>query len=433
MDPIRLLKSLIDLTVYDYIREVWGTELWLEILLDAVSVLVLATVAMLSVIFWGWLERKVVARMQDRIGPNRVGGRYGQLQMIADVVKMITKEFILPAGADKPAFLAAPVVKVTTILLLYAVLPLGPGLIGVDLNVGLFYIMSISSISIVAFLLAGWGSNNKYALLGAFRAVAQLVSYEVPMILSLLIPAILAHTLSTVQLVESQDIPYFLMVPLAGLVFFISSLAETGRTPFDLLEAESEIIAGYHTEYSGMNLGLFLAGEYVSTIFMSALFVTAFWGGYRFFGLEDLVIGGDIAIGRTLGIVILFSKVFLVFFVFMWLRATLPRFRVDQLLNFNWKFMVPLALVLLFTAVIIDKALADNVSPLARAGTHLLSNLIIGFGTLEILRRRARQLRQAAEGETADHGHDDHGHDAHSHDAHGHDTHDSHAHPAPAH
>ncbi len=289
--------------------------------------------------------------------------------------------------------------------------------------------MAISSVTIVAYLLAGWGSNNKYALLGAFRAVAQLVSYEVPMILSLLIPAILARSLSMVSLVEAQSIPFFFMVPLAGIVFFISSLAETGRTPFDLLEAESEIIAGYHTEYSGMNLGLFLAGEYVSTIFMSSLFVTAYWGGYRFFGLENLVLG-DVAIGRPLGIVILFSKVFIVFFVFMWIRATLPRFRVDQLLNFNWKFMVPLGLVLLFTAVIVDKLAPADAPLLTRAALHLTSNLVIGFATLEILRRRARQRRMEVEGTThEDHDHHD-AHDSHEQDAHGHEAH---AHPAPAH
>ncbi len=138
MDPIKLLKSMIDLTIFDYLRQLWGDALWVEIVLDMIGILVLATVAMLSVIFWGWLERKVVARMQDRIGPNRVGGRFGQLQMIADVVKMITKEFIVPAGADLPAYLAAPVVKVSTVLMLFAVMPLAPGIIGVDLNVGLF-------------------------------------------------------------------------------------------------------------------------------------------------------------------------------------------------------------------------------------------------------------------------------------------------------
>jgi NADH-quinone oxidoreductase subunit H len=340
--------------------------------------------------------------MQDRIGPNRVGGRFGQLQMVADVIKMITKEVIIPYGADKVAFMAAPVVGVATSLLLLAVLPFAPGIIGTDLNVGLLYIMGISSISVVTFILAGWGSNNKYALLGAFRAVAQLVSYEVPLVIAFLIPAMLASTLSTVELVEAQTIPFIVMVPLAALIFFISALAETGRTPFDLLEAESEIVAGYHTEYTGMSLGLFLAGEYIGTLFMSALFSTLFLGGYRFLGLETLVVGDGIFIGRVLGLVIIFVKTFLLFFLFMWIRGTLPRFRIDQMLNFNWKLMVPLSLALILVVAVVEKSLPADVSPLVRVLAHLTSNVILGVITLEILRRQGEKHRLAFEASIAE-------------------------------
>ncbi|MCA9944582.1 MAG: NADH-quinone oxidoreductase subunit NuoH [Anaerolineales bacterium] len=394
---IEFLSSIFDLTAGDYLASVWGDAPWVSIVLDIIGILLVATIPLLAVFVVGWVERKVLARMQDRIGPNRVGGKYGLLQMVADVVKMITKEMIVPAGADKLAYFIAPGLAVVTSALLFAVLPFAPGVIGVDLNVGLFYILSISSISVVAILLAGWGSNNKYALLGAFRAVAQLVSYEVPMILSLLVPIILARSLSTVALVEAQTIPFFVFAPISGLIFFISSLAETGRSPFDLLEAESEIVAGFHTEYTGMVFGLFMAAEYMAIMFMCGLFVTAYWGGYQFFGLEDIVLASGFQLGRGLGLLILLMKAAIVFFVFMWIRGTLPRFRIDQLLNFNWKFMVPLTLVLLLAVALLDRLIVDflpNIGEAGRAGIHFASNVVIGFAGLEVLRRAARRQRQ---------------------------------------
>jgi NADH-quinone oxidoreductase subunit H len=401
IDPLELLKSLVDLTVFDYLREVFPGQPWVEPVIDIVGILVVSSMALLSIFFWGLLERKVIARMQDRIGPNRVGGRYGQLQMVADVIKMITKEVIIPDGADKVSFMLAPIVGVATALLLLAVLPFAPGIIGTDLNVGLLYIMGISSISVVTFILAGWGSNNKYALLGAFRSVAQLVSYEVPLVIAFLIPAMLASTLSTVEIVVAQTIPFILVVPLAALIFFISALAETGRTPFDLLEAESEIVAGYHTEYTGMSLGLFLAGEYIGTLFMSALFSTLFLGGYRFLGLETLVIGDGIAIGRVLGLIIIFIKTFLVFFAFMWIRGTLPRFRIDQMLNFNWKVMVPMSLVLILVVAIIEKTLPADTAPLIRVLAHFASNIVLFGIVLSLLRRESEKQRVAFEAKLA--------------------------------
>lgn len=400
IDPIQLLQSALDLTLFTYLREQFADQPTTLLIINILVVLSLATVPLLMVFVVGWTERKVLARMQDRIGPNRVGGRYGLLQMVADVVKMMTKEVIIPAGADKWAYLPAPVLAVMTSVLLFAVLPLAPAVIGVDLNVAVFYILAISSVSVVAILLAGWGSNNKYALLGAFRSVAQLVSYEVPMILSLLVPIILARTMSTVGLVEAQNIPFIVFVPVAALVFFVSSLAETGRSPFDLLEAESEIVAGFHTEYTGMYFGLFMAGEYIAIMFMCAMFSTAFLGGYRFFGLEELVIGNGFYLGNLIGAAALFIKSSLIFFVFMWLRGTLPRFRIDQVLNFNWKFMVPLTLALLFTVALLDKLIFvwfPDITDLPRALIHLSSNLIIAAVALEVLRRQIRKRRQAEE------------------------------------
>lgn len=401
IDPIQLLQSALDLTLFTYLREVFADEPTTLLIINILVILTLATIPLLMVFVVGWTERKVLARMQDRIGPNRVGGRYGLLQMVADVVKMMTKEVIVPAGADKWAYFPAPVLALMTSVLLFAVLPLAPSIIGVDLNVGIFYILAISSVSVVAILLAGWGSNNKYALLGAFRSVAQLVSYEVPMILSLLVPIILARTMSTVGIVAAQTIPFIVFVPVAAFVFFISSLAETGRSPFDLLEAESEIVAGFHTEYTGMYFGLFMAGEYIAIMFMCALFSTVFLGGYRFFGLENLVVGNGFYLGNIIGAASLFIKSSLIFFMFMWLRGTLPRFRIDQVLNFNWKFMVPLTLALLFAVALLDKLIFiwfPDITNLGRALIHLSSNLIIAAVALEIVRRRIHSLRPVEPG-----------------------------------
>ncbi len=398
---VEFLSSIFDLTTGDYLASVWGDAPWASVVLDIMGVLLIATIPLLLVFVVGWVERKVLARMQDRIGPNRVGGKYGLLQMFADVVKMLTKEMIVPAGADKFAYFLAPGLALITSAMLFAVMPFAPGVIGVDLNVGVFYILAISSVSVVALLLAGWGSNNKYALLGAFRAVAQLVSYEVPMILSLLVPIILARSMSTVALVEAQNIPFLVFAPISALIFFVSSLAETGRSPFDLLEAESEIVAGFHTEYTGMVFGLFMAAEYIAIMFMCGLFVTAYAGGYRFFGLEEIVLANGFALGRGLGMLIFIIKSSLVFFVFMWLRGTLPRFRIDQLLNFNWKFMVPLTLVILFTVALLDRLILDfipGVGEAGRAAIHFGSNVVIGLVTLEMLRRAARRQRQLHNG-----------------------------------
>lgn len=391
------LRSLVDLTLFDYLRSVWGDAAWVEFVLDVIGILIVSTFALLIVIFLIWLERKVIARIQDRIGPNRVGGRYGLLQTVADVLKLLTKEDVTPAGADKLAYNLAPIMSVMAALLVWAVVPFAPGVVGVDLNVGVFYVLAVSSVSGVSLLLAGWGSNNKYALLGAFRAVAQLVSYEVPMILSLLVPILLARSMSTEDIISAQTVPFLLVVPLSAVIFFISALAETGRTPFDLLEAESEIVAGFHVEYGGMKFGMFFLAEFVSTLFMSALFSTIYLGGYRFFGVETYVTPGGLALGRLFGLVVFFVKTFLMYFVFIWIRGTFPRIRVDQLLNYNWKFLVPVSLVLVFTVAVLDKLLPVGIGPYTRAGAHLVSNLLVGFLTLEIVRRYAQRQRRLQE------------------------------------
>lgn len=418
-DFLEFLKSLVSLTISDYLRELWGNQPWVDFLMNVLGVVILSTFCLLIVIFLIWLERKVIARIQRRIGPNRVGGRYGLLQTVADVIKLLIKEDITPTGADKVAYLLAPFLTVMAALMVWAVMPFAPNIIGVDLNIGIFYFLAISSVSVVALLLAGWGSNNKYALLGAFRSVAQLVSYEVPMILALLVPILLARSMSTVDIVNAQTVPYLIVAPLAALIFFISSLAETGRTPFDLLEAESEIVAGFHVEYGGMKFGMFFLAEFVSTLFMSGFFATVFLGGYRLFGLETLVIGDGWVIGNLLGLIIFFVKMFAVYFVYIWIRGTLPRVRVDQILNFNWKFLVPVSLALVMMTAVLDKLLPDTFNDFARAGAHLLANIILAMITIEILRSYARRQRKLASDdgvtETAS-AHDDHGHHEPAHE-----------------
>lgn len=394
---LEFLRSLAELNTANYLRQVWGDALWVEIVLDVIGVVLVSTFGLLVVIFLIWLERKLIARIQDRIGPNRVGGRFGLGQTIADVIKLLGKELITPIGADKWAYNLAPLLIVMTSLLMWAVIPFAPGVVGVDLNIGLFYVLAISSISVLTILLAGWGSNNKYALLGAFRSVAQLVSYEVPMILSVLIPILLARSMSSVDIINAQAVPFIVVVPLSGIIFFISALAETGRTPFDLLEADSEIVAGFHIEYSGMKFAMFFLAEFLGTLFMSAFFTVVYLGGYRFFGLENFTTSGGLALGNLFGLLIFFIKMFLVYFVFVWVRGTLPRVRIDQMLDLNWKFLVPVTLVLIFVVAVVDKLLPSGISDLSRAGVHLVSNVLIAVVTLEIMRWRGRKQRELEE------------------------------------
>jgi NADH-quinone oxidoreductase subunit H len=398
MDILDLLKSLVSLDMGNYIRRTFGTGPGTEALIDVGGILILSTFCLLIVVYLIWLERKVLARIQDRVGPNRVGGRYGLLQTVADVLKLLTKELINPSGADWIAYNLAPILIVMAAVLMWAIMPFAPGVIGTDLNVGVFYFLAISSVSVMTLLLAGWGSNNKYALLGAFRAVAQLVSYEVPMILALIVPIILARTMSTVGIIEAQDIPFLLFAPLSALIFYISALAETGRTPFDILEAESEIVAGFHIEYGGMKYGMFMLAEFIGALFMSGLFVTLYMGGYRIFGLENYVSADGYTYGRIFGLLAFFVKTFLIYFVFIWIRGTLPRYRVDQILDLNWKGLVPVSLVLVLVVAVADKLIPVGTPEIVRMLIILGLNVLIGWVTLEILRRRGRQMRIEAGG-----------------------------------
>ncbi len=393
---------------------------WIVLIISAI----VATLPLLLAIPLIWIERKVAARIQDRIGPNRVGPM-GLIQPIADALKIITKEDITPAGADKFIYNIAPIISVGSIVLMWAAIPLGPRLpnarmIGVDLEIGILYVIAVASFGTLGTLMAGWSSNNKYALLGAFRVVAQLVSYEVPLVLALMIPVMLAGSLDIQDIIVSQRAMwFFVMAPLAAFIFFISAQAETGRGPFDLLEAESEIIAGYNIEYSGMKFGLFFVGEFVhvltNAILLTHLFFGGWWGPFIF--LQEYTLFGFIPgalINIVLGLFYMTIKTAVLYFFMLLLRNSLPRVRIDQLMDFNWKFLVPVSIVnLVVTSFLLKVAQAggfgigpDQVNLYVNANLAnvlpvtlllLVGNLVIVGGLIGIYGRQIRSERVAAE------------------------------------
>ncbi|HMB08761.1 MAG TPA: NADH-quinone oxidoreductase subunit NuoH [Isosphaeraceae bacterium] len=306
-----------------------------------------------------WAERKVAARFQDRIGPNRVGP-LGLLQPIADALKLITKEDIVPRSADRWVHLIAPVLILVSAFLVLAVIPFGIGMAPVDLPSGLLYLVAVSSMSTIGIFLAGWSSRNKYSLLGAMRAVAQLVSYEVPQVLATVPVVLWAGSLSLVTIFDKQlEYGWFILSP-PGLVSFvillIASIAEVNRTPFDLPEAESEIIAGYHTEYSSMRFGLFFLAEYLSVFGVSCLGTALFLGGgtplpFLEFATDPTeMTWTSLFLVNAILLSAFFAKVAGFIFLMFWIRATLPRMRVDRLMNFAWKYLVPLSIVNILAA-----------------------------------------------------------------------------------
>ena len=363
-----------------------------------IGVVAVATFPLLVAILLIWMERKFAARVQDRIGPNRVGP-FGLIQPFADVLKLLGKEDITPAGADKLIYNLAPVVSVMAVLLIWAVIPFTSVNVGVDLEIGALYFIAVASIGTLAVILAAWSSNNKYALLGAFRVVAQLISYEVPLALALIIPVMLAGTMSMVGLVEAQAGMWFVfMSPVAAFLFFISSQAETGRAPFDLLEAESELVAGFNIEYSGMKFAMFFAGEFMHVFTNGVLMAVIFTGGWWGPGAEEIPI---------LGFFYLMLKTSFWFFISLLMRNALPRVRIDQLMAFNWKFLVPLAVVnVLLTAFLLRIIQELGLTPdnpmsfidnLPQTAVLLFGNLVLIAIVMNIIRGRVRQERAEEE------------------------------------
>ncbi len=345
--PIWAQQSLVELEPWTWYR--WA--LWLVVGFFLIFPGIVA--------YMVWLERKVAARFQDRIGPNRVGP-LGLLQPIADAIKLVTKEDLVPRTADRVVHLAAPVLVITSAFLVMAVIPFAINMAPVNLPSGVVYLVAVSSISPLGIFLAGWSSRNKYSLLGSMRAVAQLVSYEVPQVLSLVPIVLWAGSLSLVTVFQQQlEWGWFIMSPpglLAFLILLIASIAEVNRTPFDLPEAESEIIAGYHTEYSSMRFGLFFLAEYLSVFAISCLGTVLFLGGgtlVPFVSFPTNLVGDSVfsyVVVDAILLAVFLGKVLFFIFLMFWIRATLPRMRVDRLMNFAWKYLVPLAIVNVFIA-----------------------------------------------------------------------------------
>lgn len=297
-----------------------------------VGVAVLGFIAV-SAMFLIWWERKISAHIQTRFGPMRVGW-HGVLQSIADAVKLLLKEDIRPSNVDILIWWLAPFFVVIPSVMAFAVIPFGRTLIPHDLNIGILYIMAITSIGVLGIFMAGWGSNNKYSLLGGMRSAAQIISYEIPLILSVITVVMCANSLSMQKIVAAQSNHWNIMYPnlaLAGIIYMISATAEVNRTPFDIPEAESELVAGFHTEYSGMKFAMFFVGEYTNVFIVSAIATTLFLGGWT---------------GPFLPPVVWFLiKTYAIIFVLMWVRWTFPRVRIDQLMAFAWKYLTPISFV----------------------------------------------------------------------------------------
>ncbi len=309
-------------------------------LLHVVVVLGVLVVALTIAAGLIWLERRLLALWQDRYGPNRVGP-FGLLQVLADMIKIFTKEDWIPPFADRPVFVVAPAIVMVTVLMSFAVLPVTPEIVVVDLNIALLFFLGMSSLGVYSVVLAGWASDNKYALLGGLRASAQMLSYEVFMGLSLMGTVLLAGSFDLRAIVEAQRRLWFVIPQFAGFVLFlVAGLAETRRLPFDLPEAESELVAGYHAEYSGMKFGMFFVGEYLGVVLISGMITTLFFGGW---------------LGPALPPVAwFFLKTFAFICFFILVRASLPRPRFDQLMAWGWKVMLPLALAnLMVTGAIV--------------------------------------------------------------------------------
>jgi NADH-quinone oxidoreductase subunit H len=364
-------------------------EIAAQILIGFIGVLLLITLLMVLDIFLVWIERKVVSRFQDRIGPNRVGP-FGLIQPFADIIKLLIKEDITPGGADRVVYNLAPMLSMMSVLVLWAVVPLAPKMLGVDLNIGALYIIAAGAIGTLSIIMAGWSSNNKFALIGAFRQVAVMISFEVPMLTMLLIPTIFAGSMGMGAITNAQQNIWFVfLAPLAAVIFLIAAIAELGRAPFDMAEGESELVSGYNIEYSGMKFGMFYAGELLHAFTFGGFWSILFFGGYRFFGLEQ--------VSPFLAIAVILFKAMLGYWIIMWVKYTLLRIRIDHMLAFNWKFLTPLAFALLMVTAFMNALLKGTPSWLYISGMFL-SNVVLAWVALEIARTTSRRQREMVEG-----------------------------------
>ncbi len=342
-----------------------------------------------AVFVWG--ERRLMGRVQNRVGPNR-WGPFGLLQPIVDLVKLITKEDLVPREADKIAFALVPIVMMVPVLLGLAVVPFARNTFLADLNVGVLYILAVTSIGSLGVFMAGWASGNRYALFGAMRGIAMLISYEIPAVLSLVGVVLLAGSMSLVDVVEAQTIPFILVQPLGIIVFMLGISAELNRTPFDIVEADSELVAGFHTEYSGTKFALIQAAEFGGVLAASAVMATLFLGGWS----------GPFLSGQ-LGALWFLSKVVFFVLLFEWIRFTFPRLRVDQIMAFAWKFLFPVSLLNLFVTAILVYWLRGDGGHLTRAdlGIMVAINMSVAVVVLSfagnVIKERVRPPQRTAQ------------------------------------
>ena len=385
-----LAENIVYRHVYEFILSVFGSELaWLAYAIATFSVVLLVVnVLMLLATFYTWAERRLLGRFTARLGPNRAGP-FGLLQALADAVKLLTKEDIVPRSADRWVFNIAPIVMLGSVLMAMGVIPLGEKTFLADLNIGLLYLVAVSGLGSIAVLMAGYASANKFSTFGAMRAAAVLISYEIPLVMSLLSITILAGSMSLIEVVNSQTIPFLLVTPLAAFIFLTAMSAELNRSPFDITEGESEIVAGYLTEYSGMKFGTFMLAEFAALMVAGAVFAVLFLQGWKW-----AILPSHLWMLLKVGLFALLAT---------WVRSTLPRLRPDQILTFAWKFLFPLSLINVIALSVQRLLLADEFGNLQQQDMWLMvvSNWILMVVAVPVLIKITNRKSGISFGETA--------------------------------
>ena len=380
--------------IYDGLGKLLPDNLcWLDYFLSGfIIMLILVNGVLLGAAFFVWGERRLLGRFHNRIGPNR-WGPFGLLQPIADLVKLLTKEDLIPERADRLTFTLVPIVMVMPLILIVAVVPFAKDTSLADLNVGVLYIIAVTSVTTLGIIMAGWSSANRYAMFGAMRGVAMLISYEIPTVLSLVGVVLIAGSMKMTDVVNAQTLPFLVVQPMGIIVFLLGMLAELNRTPFDVVEAESEITAGYHTEYSGIKFALIQMAEVGGVVAASAIIATLFLGGWS----------GPF-LSSQLGALWFLLKLAFFAFLFVWIRATFPRLRIDQIMAFAWKFLFPLSLINLFATTLEVYFLRGDDGLLTRSDLGIMTGINIGLTLLAIplfgsmIREKARPPARMATG-----------------------------------
>ena len=373
------------LVIYDFAGIILPS--WMCHLVAGLTIMfVLVNAVLLGAAAFVWMERRLIGRFHNRIGPNR-WGPFGLFQPFADMLKLVFKEDTMPANADKPIFILVPIAMIMPVILMMAVVPFAQNTVLANLNVGVLYVLAVTSVTTLAIFMAGWSSNNRFAMFGAARGVAVLISYEVPVVISLLGVVLVAGSMSMVDVVSAQTVPFFLVQPMAFFVFLAGTSAELNRTPFDVAEAESELVAGYHTEFSGVKFALIQAAEFGGVAASAAVIVTLFLSGWA----------GPAS--AYLGWLWFMIKVGIIAFIFIWIRATYPRLRVDQIMALAWKFLLPLSLINLLATVLEVFFLRDDSGVLSTADLWIMGGinvvlLVVAIGLFgNMIREKVRPIR----------------------------------------